>query len=223
MFVGHTAVALAAKRAAPEVSLGWLVAAATWLDLVWPAFLLAGIESVEIDPGNTVLTPLAFTYYPWTHSLVMVLVWSAAAAALGAVASGRRGPGLLLGGLVLSHWVLDAIVHRADLPLWPGVSPKFGLGLWNSLLGTVVVEGGLLAAGLWIYLRTTRARNAAGLYVFWAFIVVQIAIWIANFAAPPPPDERSLASFALAGWLLPLWAWWADRNRDVVPQRGSDR
>jgi hypothetical protein len=219
LFVGHTAVALAAKKAAPEVSLGWLVAAATWLDLVWPVFLLLGIESVEIDPGNTALTPLAFVYYPWTHSLVMVLVWSVAAAALGVVAFGRRRTGLLLGALVLSHWVLDLVVHTADLPLWPGVSPKYGLGLWNSFAGTLVVEGGLLLAGLWLYLRTTRARNAAGRYVFWSFVGLQVVIWIANFVSPPPPDERTLALFGLAGWLLPVWAWWADRNRDVVSPR----
>jgi hypothetical protein len=219
LFVGHTAVALAAKKAAPEVSLGWLMAAATWLDLVWPVFLLLGLESVEIDPGNTALTPLAFVYYPWTHSLVMVLVWSVAAAALGIVGFGRRRVGLLLGALVLSHWVLDLIVHGADLPLWPGVSPKYGLGLWNSLVGTLVVEGGLLLVGLWLYLRTTRARNATGRYAFWSFIGLQVVIWIANFVSPPPPDEHSLALFALAGWLLPVWAWWADRNRDVVSPR----
>lgn len=216
MFVGHTAVALAAKKAVPEVSLGWLVGAATWLDLVWPIFLLLHIESVQIDPGNTALTPLDFTYYPWTHSLVMVLIWAVAAAALGVVMFGSRRVGLVLGALVLSHWVLDAIVHRPDLPLWPGVSPKLGLGLWNSFAGTVVVEGGLFVAGLWLYVGATRARNAVGRYGFWAMIALQSVLWIANFVSPPPADARALAWFALAGWLLPFWAWWADSNRDFV-------
>lgn len=214
MFVGHTAAALAAKKVTPEVSLGLLLGAALWLDLVWPVFLLLGIESVEIEPGSTALTPLDFTYYPWTHSLVMALIWSVAAAGLGVALLGRRRAGLVLGALVLSHWVLDLVVHRPDLPLWPGVSPKVGLGLWNSLVGTLLVEGGLLVAGLWLYLGATRARNAVGRYGFFSLIAFQVVVWIASLGSPPP-GVRPLAWAGLGIWLLPVWAWWADSRREV--------
>ncbi len=82
MFVGHFAVALGAKRAAPRIPLGLLVAAAIALDLIWPLLLLAGVETVRIDPGNTAFTPLAFDHYPWSHSLVMALVWGGLTAAI---------------------------------------------------------------------------------------------------------------------------------------------
>lgn len=163
MFVGHLAVALASKRVAPKVSLGWLVGASFGLDLLWPVLLLAGVEHVRIDPGNTAFTPLAFDAYPWSHSLLMVLFW---AMVVGGVAASRlqsRSAGTLVGVLVVSHWVLDWISHRPDLPLWPG-GPVAGLGLWNTIAGTILVEGALFVAGIELYRRTTRARDRVGLW-----------------------------------------------------------
>ena len=220
MFAGHVAVALAAKPAAPRVSLGLLVAAAMWIDLVWPLFLLAGIERVAIDPGNTAFTPLDFVHYPWTLRLVAALGWSVAAAAGASVVVRRTAERVLVGALVFSHWVLDAVTHRPDLPLWPGDAPKVGLGLWNSIPATIAVEGALTAAGLWLYARATRPRDAVGRYGFWAFAATVVLVWLGNLAGPPPPDERSLALVALALWLLPAWAWWADRHREpLAPAR----
>ena len=114
MFVGHIGVAMAAKRAAPRTSLATLVAAALWIDLVWPALVLAGVERVRIDPGNTAFTPLDFERYPFTHGGVAVLLWSAAFGAAYLLRSGYRRGALVAGALVASHWVLDAVVHRPD-------------------------------------------------------------------------------------------------------------
>lgn len=213
MFVGHLAVAMAAKKKAPEVSLGLLVAAAVWADMLWPILLLLGIERVEIDPGNTRFTPLDFVYYPWTHSLVMALVWSALFALAMAPTVRRPVARLLLAALVFSHWVLDFVSHRPDLPLWPDHAPKVGLGLWNSIAGTIVVEGALLIAGVWIYLAATRARDRIGRYAFWSFVIFCVIVWLGDLGSEPPPNPRIIAWVALAGWLIPPWAWWADAHR----------
>src|SRR5262252_2967017 len=136
MFIGHFAVGFAAKRFAPRTSLGWLIAAALFLDLVWPVLVIAGIEAVRIDPGNTAFTPLDFVYYPWSHSALMTLAWAALVAAAFQWKVGY-GPGTLAVGIaVASHWILDAVSHRPDLPLAPGVQAKAGLGLWNSVAAT---------------------------------------------------------------------------------------
>ncbi len=202
MFVGHTAVALAAKKAAPEVSLGLLLGAAVWLDLVWPIFLLLAVEHVRIDPGNTAFTPLDFHLLPVDPQSRDGARLVGGTRGGSAVVVRRRGARLLLGGLVFSHWVLDVIVHRSDLPLWPGASPKVGFGLWNSVAGTIIVEGALLLAGLWLYLSTTQARDRIGRDGFWALIGLYIMLWLGNLALVPPPDARSLAWFAMAAWLL---------------------
>ena len=152
MFVGHLAVALGAKKIEPNVSLGATVAAAFGLDLFWPILLLLGVETVRLNPGDTAFTSLAFDSYPWSHSLLTVVGWSGLAAFLGRRVFGSWRAGMVLGGLVLSHWVLDFVTHRPDLPLWPG-GPLVGLGLWNSIPGTILVEASLLVGGLWLYRR----------------------------------------------------------------------
>ena len=212
MFVGHTAVALAAKARAPETSLGVLVAAVFGLDLLWPLFLLLGIERVRIEPGNTTVTPLAFDSYPWSHSLLMAIVWGAVLALV------VRRRAVLIALLVVSHWVLDVVTHRPDLPLWPGSSsPLLGLGLWNSIPGTLLVEGLLFAIGIAIYLRATRARDRIGGVAIWALLVFQGAIWASTPWAPPPPSARALAWVGLATWLFVPWATWIDRHRETRP------
>jgi membrane-bound metal-dependent hydrolase YbcI (DUF457 family) len=128
MFVGHFALGLAAKRVAPAVSLGTWFLAVQLVDLVWPFLLLAGLEHVRIAPNITAFTPLDFYDYPITHSLLGGVVW---AGLLAIVSRGfyrdPRALALIAAG-VLSHWVLDAIVHRPDLPLLPS-GPYIGLGL----------------------------------------------------------------------------------------------
>src|SRR5918995_2728329 len=142
MFAGHFGLALAAKTAAPRASLGVLTLATQWVDLVWPILLLAGLEHVRIAPGITEVTPLDFYDYPITHSLVSGVMWGGVVGLVYGKMAGYRKAALVAAMLVLSHWVLDFITHRPDLPLWPG-GPKVGLGLWNSLEATALVEGAI--------------------------------------------------------------------------------
>ena len=214
MFVGHAAVAFAAKAKAPRTSLGAFVAATYALDLIWPILLLLGIEHVRIDPGNTKFTPLAFDWYPWTHSLLMAFVWGLVGALVARLMNATRQVQLLILLVVVSHWFLDVVTHRADLPLVPGSSGTFfGLGLWNSIVGTYVVEGAMFAAAIVLYLRTTQAINRIGSIAFWAFIVFLTLIWSSQPLSPPPPSERAIGWVGLSSWILPVWAWWFDRHR----------
>jgi membrane-bound metal-dependent hydrolase YbcI (DUF457 family) len=212
MFAGHLAVALGAKRAAPRVPLGMLVGASFGLDLLWPLLLLAGIEHVRIDPGNTAMTPLAFDHYPWSHSLAMALVWGIV---LGIVVFVRRrtaSTGVLVGAVVVSHWLLDFVVHRPDLPLWPG-GPEVGLGLWHSVPGTLLVEGALLVAGIELYRRAFPPRSGTGRWAFWGLVGLIGVIWVSSPWSPPPPNDTAVAIVGLAMWLFPAWAAWIERHR----------
>ncbi len=212
MFIGHHAAGLLGKRFAPRVSLGTLFAAALLLDLVWPLLLLAGVEHVRIDPGNTAFTPLDFYNYPFTHSLLNALGWSIAAGILYWLVRKSAGNAIVIGAAVLSHWVLDFITHRPDLPLWPA-GPKVGLGLWNSIAGTVVVEVALFAFALWVYLRATTAIDRTGSIALWALVSFLGIIYIANITSPPPPNAEMIGYVALATWLFVPWGCWIDRHR----------
>src|SRR5712691_11150935 len=144
MFIGHEAIGFASKRLAPRTSLGWLIAAPLLLDLLWPIFLLLGIEHVRIQRGITRMSPFDFTDYPWSHSLLMSVVWGIAFGGIyWIVTRYGRGAIVLFFGVV-SHWVCDLVVHRPDLPLWPG-GPKVGLGLWNQPIATVGIESAMFA------------------------------------------------------------------------------
>src|SRR5438876_5930947 len=141
MFIGHFALAFAAKRAQPRLSLGTCMAAAQFSDILWPFLLLAGVEHVAIEPGNTAFTPLRFDCYPFSHSLATVIGWGLLFGAIHWAGKRRPRAAVLLAALVVSHWILDFATHRPDMPLRPGGTEKFGRGLWNSVGGTLVVEG----------------------------------------------------------------------------------
>lgn len=223
MFAGHAAIALAAKAAAPRVSLGALVAAAYGLDLLWPLFCLAGLESFRIVPGHTAFTPIAFDYYPLSHSLLMAIVWGLAAGLLTTRLTRSARAGWVVGALVVSHWVLDAIAHSRDLPLWPWESPMVGLGLWYSIPATFVVEGLFFLAGIVIYRRATRATGRVGAIALWVLLAFLTLIWIAGPFSPPPPSTTAVSVTALALILVPLWAAWADRHHTpALPSAGTD-
>ncbi len=216
MFIGHYAVALAAKRAAPRVSLGTLFLSVQLADLLWPIFLLMGLEHVRIDPGNTVVTPLDFYDYPITHSMTASLGWSLLFGLIYFfIRRYPRGAWIVAAG-VFSHWVLDAIVHRPDLPLVPGGAVRVGLGLWNSLPGTVVVELGLFVIGTVLYLRATPAKDRIGRYALWSLLALLVLLYMANLTSPPPPSEMAIAIVGLGGWLFVPWAYWIDRHRKSV-------
>jgi len=215
VFIGHNAVAFAAKRVAPRTSLGVLMAATMLVDLIWPLLLLLGVEHVRIQRGATRMSPLDFYDYPWTHSLVMAIAWAILFAGVYWGVS-RYGRGAIVVGVcVLSHWLLDFVVHRPDLPLLPGGGPKFGLGLWNAPIAAIGIESAMLAIGILIYRDTTKPRDRIGSIAFWAFIALLAAIYIANASGAPPPNVRVLAWMALSLWLLPFWAAWFDRHREV--------
>ena len=147
VFIGHFGVALAAKKVAPRTSLGTLVMAAQFVDLLWPLFLLMGIERVIIDPGNTAVTPLDFISYPISHSLLADLGWACLFAGIYKVVKRDSRGALCLWFVLMSHWVLDAVSHRPDLPLYPGSSTYVGLGLWHSRTATIYVESAIFLFG----------------------------------------------------------------------------
>ncbi len=223
MFIGHYGVGLAAGRAAPRTSLGVLVAAVSLLDLIWPIFVLTGVEVVRIQPGITAVGPLDFVSYPYSHSLLFAAGWAALFAAVYYWRTRYGAGALVVAGAVVSHWVLDFLTHIPDLPLYPG-GPRVGLGLWNSMAGTVVVESAIFAVGVWLYVTTTRPRNATGRWALWAFIAVLGLVYVANLVGPPPPSATAVAAAGLLSWLFPLWGWWIDRNRassSIVAVQGS--
>jgi membrane-bound metal-dependent hydrolase YbcI (DUF457 family) len=215
MFIGHNAVGFASKRAAPRVSLGWLMAAPMLLDLIWPLMLIAGVEHMRIDPGNTRFTPLDFYDYPWTHSLLMACAWGVLFAGAYVMRQRDRRGGIVLFAGVVSHWLLDFFTHRADMPLWPG-GPKVGLGLWHFPAATIVVEVLLFVAGIVLYMRATRARDRIGSIGFASFVAFLLVVYAVNIGSPPPPSANAVAWAALATWLFPLWAWWFDAHREAL-------
>ena len=216
MFIGHFSLALAAKKAAPRTSLGTLVAAAMFLDLLWPILLLAGVEQVRIDKSATAFTPLDFIHYPWSHSLEMSVVWAASFAGLYMLAR-RYGRGAaIIALLVVSHWLLDFLTHRADLPLLLFGDMKVGLGLWHHIGATIALELALLAGGIFLYTRTTRARGRgrAGSWGFIAAILLLLILYVGAAFGPLPPDAQTIAASAFALYLfIPLFAW-IDRHRE---------
>ncbi len=214
MFIGHYAVAFAAKKLAPRASLGALMAAALLLDVLWPIFVLVGWEEVRIEPGNTRFTPLEFVSYPISHGLLAVLGWATLLAALYYVVTRYVTGTLVVWLLVLSHWVLDYVTHRPDMPLYTG-GPKVGLGLWNSVVGTVVVEGLMYVAGVFVYLRSTTAKDSIGKWACLAFVFVMATLYVVNIFSPPPPGIKPLLIGAIPFGLLPIvWGWWADHHRE---------
>jgi hypothetical protein len=143
----------------------------------------------------------------------MSVVWAIVVGRVSAAVLRHTRAGLVIGLTVLSHWVLDFVTHRPDLPLWPG-GPKTGLGLWNSIPLTIVVEGTLFAIAVLLFLRGTRARDSAGTWTFWALIAITTAIWLSGPFSPPPPSVPAIAVVGIAaGPLFILWARWIDRHR----------
>ena len=215
MFIGHFAVAFAAKKVAPRTSLGTLILAAEWIDLIFPVLVLAGLEHVGLTLSDNAFLRLDLSDYPFSHSLAAVLGWAVILGGIVLWRSRDRTAALVVGGAVLSHWVLDAVSHTPDVPLWPG-GPVVGLGLWRSVPATVIVETLLFAAGLWLYFRGTRARDRVGRWAVAVFAAFLALLYVGNLTSPPPPDVQSFAWVGLAMWLLPLWAWWGDRHREPV-------
>lgn len=223
MLLGHYAVAFAAKRYAPRTSLGTLILAAQLLDLVFPLLLLAGWERVHIVPGLTAVSALDFEHYPYSHSLAAACLWAAVMG--GGYLLFRRYPvgAAVIAIAIVSHWVLDAIVHRQDLPLAPGAAFKVGFGAWNSIVATLFIESVLLAIGLAIYARTTQPRERAGTRALQAMVAVLVLLLLWSLFGPAPASERTLAIAGLAMWLFVPWGNWIDNRRETSRLHGHTR
>ena len=216
MFIGHFGVGFGAKKLAKNTSLGTLFLASQFIDLLWPIFLIFGLEKVVIEPGNTVITPFNFIYYPYSHSLIGVLVWAILFGAVYYFLKKNLKVAILLGVLVLSHWVLDFITHRPDLPLMIGSETTFvGLGLWNSFAGSVIVESLIFLGGIYLFFSITKAKNKTGTYSLWGLVIFLTLIYIMNTLGPPPDSVDAIGYVGLTQWLLIAWAYWIDRNRTV--------
>lgn len=213
MFIGHFGVGFGAKRLAPRASLGTLFFAAQFVDLLWPSLLLLGVERVVIEPGITRVTPLNFVSYPVSHSLVLGIAWALLVGGFYWVLRRYAAGAVVLAACVVSHWGLDLLVHRPDLPIAPGGGTKVGLGLWSSLPGTLVAESLVFFAGVLLYARATRARDRGGSYGLWALVVFLAIIYAANLFGPPPPSVPAIAWAGQAQWLIVALGFWVDRHR----------
>jgi membrane-bound metal-dependent hydrolase YbcI (DUF457 family) len=174
---------------------------------------LLGLEKVSIAPGITAMTPLDFEHYPITHSLVMTVVWSATAYLLLYLLKKDLTIAALIAVCVASHWMLDFITHRPDLPLDFSETTKVGLGLWNNKPLTVVIESLLFAGAVYLYARTSRALDTSGHYGFWGLIIFFVLVHINNIFGPPPPDVNTIAWAGHLQWLFVIWAYWVDKHR----------
>ena len=210
MFIGHFAIGLAARKVAKLPSLAMLFIAVQFLDLIWPIFVLLGMEHLSIDPGNTAITPLNFEYYPYSHSLLMAIFWGLLLALVYWLFTKNKQGSWILAGLVLSHWVLDLITHRPDLPLTPFGEVKLGLGLWNYPLAAISVEFAIFLLGAYWYF---RAGNPPRKIAYWALIAFLLIIHVVNLTGPPPPSVAAVAWSANLLWIIVLWAWWVEREK----------
>ncbi|MCM2324320.1 MAG: metal-dependent hydrolase [Oligoflexia bacterium] len=216
MLIAHYAAGFISKRVDSQPSLGVYLAAAQFLDLLWPFLLFAGIEHARVDPGNTRMTPLDFYDYPFSHGLLAVLGWSVLIALLGYWRYRRQRTAVVLGLTVLSHWILDLIAHRPDLPLLGSEGTRVGLSLWNWPLGAVSLELALFLSGIWLYFRGTRARDKIGKWGGIALITLLSLVWLGSLRGTAPPSIEAVAVAGLLQWLFVALGGWVDRHREAV-------
>jgi len=216
MGIGHFAVGFAAKRAAPRTSLGLLLLSGMLVDFVWVLCIAAGIEHARIVPGITAANPFDLYDYPISHSLVGTLAWAALFGAVYLALERDRVAAFVLAAAVASHWVLDVVSHRPDMPVLPH-GPYVGLGLWYSLPATVLVEGALIVTGIAVYVRATRGRDRVGTWGLAALVTLFLAIHLAGYLGPPPPSLDAVV--VTSATFLPVVlvaAHVVDRHRDLA-------
>jgi membrane-bound metal-dependent hydrolase YbcI (DUF457 family) len=216
MFIGHFGLGLAAKKFDSKPSLGTMFFASQFIDLLWPVFLITGLERVLIEPGNTAFTPLNFVHYPISHSFIGVFTWAVLFGTVYYFFKKNLNSSILLALLVMSHWVLDFITHRPDLPLFWGDNVKVGLGLWNSIAFTMIIEGAIFFTGVYLYLKVTKAENKKGKYGFISLLIFLLIVYLLNVFGSPPPNEKAIGFVGLSQWLLIGWGYWIDKNRSNI-------
>jgi multisubunit Na+/H+ antiporter MnhC subunit len=219
MFIGHFGLGFATKKIAPNVSLGTSLMAVQFLDLVWPTLLLLDVEHVVIHPELGGTRTLEFSDYPISHSLLLAIGWSILFGGVYWLIRKDRRSAFILGLAVLSHWVLDLVVHFHDLPLFPWASAKVGFGVWGSAVVTNILEGLLFGTGVYLYLRATIAKNKTARIVFWTLVVLLLLVQVSSLVGPPPENVAMLAWSAQFQWLFVALGYWADRH--TVPNQNS--
>jgi hypothetical protein len=216
MLVGHFAVGLGAKPIAPRVSVGTLMLAAVVADLLFWAFVLLGVEHVRVSPGITATNALDLYDIPLSHSLAMDAVWAVLLGGSYFLRHRSARGAWVLAAVVLSHWVLDFVSHRPDMPLAPGLHTYLGLRLYNSRIGIFIVEGVLWVVGVVIYAQATRAKNRAGLFGFWLVVALLTLLWISTLNGSPPSNLRVAGISSLIFFsCVVVWAYWMDRVRSI--------
>lgn len=217
MHVGHFAVGFVAKRVEPKLSLGTLVLAAMLSDILWAVFLIAGIEHVQFKPGSGAANYVDAYDIAFSHSLLMDAVWGALLAGIYFLRRRYTRGALVIFIAVLSHWLLDFIAHRPDMPLAPGTHSFFGLGLWTSVPATIIVEGGFWLLAIILYVRATRPVNRWGVYAFWSVVVLLTLSWYNNIVGKPPPSQLVAGISSLIYFsLVVAWAYWMNRLRPAL-------
>lgn len=206
MFVGHYAAALTARAAEPRAPLWSYVLGCQAIDIAWSGLVLAGVEKASVDPSLPG-SSLVLSYMPYTHGLPTAVLWSiAVGAGLMLLLKLPRRVGVVLGLVVFSHWVLDFLVHRPDLPLlWEG--PKVGLGLWNYPLPEQVLEMGLLAlaGAAWGWRRGLEGQDWRAPLAFLSFLLF---LQLVPMLSPLSEGRLSLGGSPLVAYLVTCIAAW---------------
>ena len=216
MFIGHFGLSFAAKKAAPKVSLATLFIATQFVDILWPFLLVLNIEKVAVVPGYTKTNAFEFLYFPYTHSLLMGVVWGAVVGGIYWLFKRDNRGAFIIALCVLSHWFFDLIVHTADLPLTPFNDYKVGLGLWNHVAITLVLEFVIFLAGTYSYTTFTKAKNKMGKWMLWTLVILLAIVQLANTFGPTPSDSvmKLFVSFITFMAIIIALAFWVDKNRE---------
>ena len=215
MFIGHFALGFAAKRIAPRTSLGTLLAAPEFADILFPLFVVLGWEKASFAVSSNPFLSIQLEQISISHSLLTLIGWSILFALLYWWRTGYARGAVVVALLVLSHWLLDFVTHRPDMPLWPG-GPKAGLELWASFPGTLIVEGLLFVAGVAVYASATRARDAVGRFALWGLVLLLLLLYVASLSGSPPPPGKAFALVGLAVALVLVgFGAWVDRHREA--------
>jgi hypothetical protein len=218
MLVGHYAVGLIAKRAEPRINLGTLVLAAMFADFAWCVFMIFGLEHVQFKSGMGAGKYFFATNIAMSHSLLMDVVWATSLALAYLLRRHYLRGALVIFLVVLSHWLLDFVSHRPDLPIVPEMHRYVGLGLWNSIPATLLVEGGFWCFAIILYVRSTRTKSFTAAFVFWSGISLLTLLWFSNIAGPPPQNPKTAPFASLIVFSLTLaWAYWVNRGRVADP------
>jgi hypothetical protein len=215
VFVGHYGVSFAVKAGRRDIPLWVLFLAVQLVDVVWAVLVLCGVEKLRIVPGITATNPLDLYYMPYTHGLITATAWSVLAAVAYRLwrANGGSRSAALVGIAAFSHWVLDLVVHRPDLPRF-GDDHKVGFGLWNYRGPALGLEILFLFGGMWLYLRRAESSGGGG----GSFVMAGVAMLAVHtfvFYGPPPVSGHAAAVSALAAYgIFAGVAWWLERREE---------